>query len=92
MLQPEVWIVIERMQAAMPTTRLSEQELFVEVCSEDFLKFNFSGRGYKDQLCDAIAKTEVCEKDFWIIIYSYVAACVRMAYKVNEAAAVWQAW
>ena len=47
------------MQIAMQTNRLSEQELFPEVCSSDFLSFNFSGRGYKDQLADAIAKTEV---------------------------------
>ena len=32
-------------------------ELFVEVCSQDFLKFNFGGRGYQDQLYDSIAKT-----------------------------------
>ena len=46
---------------SMQVSRLSEEELFVEVCSSDFLSFNFSGRGYKDQLTDAIAKTEVSE-------------------------------
>ena len=34
-------------------------ELFEEVCSEDFLKFKFGSRGYQDQLYDAIAKTNV---------------------------------
>jgi acetyl-CoA carboxylase beta subunit len=33
-------------------------ELFAEVCSKDFLKFNFGGRGYQDQLYDSIAKTK----------------------------------
>ena len=28
------------------------------VCSKDFLKFNFGGRGYQDQLHDSIAKTK----------------------------------
>ena len=32
--------------------------LFEEVCSTDFLKFTFGGRGYQDQLYDAIAKTD----------------------------------
>ena len=32
--------------------------LFEEVCSIDFLKFSFGGRGYQDQLYDAIAKTD----------------------------------
>jgi len=32
-------------------------ELFEEVCSTDFLKFKFGGRGYQDQLYDSIAKT-----------------------------------
>ena len=36
-----------------------EDELFEEVCSEDFLKFKFGSRGYQDQLYDAIAKTNV---------------------------------
>jgi acetyl-CoA carboxylase beta subunit len=31
--------------------------LFEEVCSTDFLSFSFGGRGYSDQLTDAIAKT-----------------------------------
>lgn len=34
-------------------------ELFEEVCSTDFLNFNFGGRGYQDQLYDSIAKTGV---------------------------------
>lgn len=33
------------------------EELFEEVCSTDFLKFKFGGRGYQDQLYDSIAKT-----------------------------------
>lgn len=36
-----------------------KETLFEEVCSEDFLKFKFGGRGYQDQLNDSIAKTEV---------------------------------
>jgi acetyl-CoA carboxylase beta subunit len=31
--------------------------LFEEVCSEDFLKFEFGGRSYQDQLYDSISKT-----------------------------------
>ena len=38
---------------------VDENELFEEVCSEDFLKFKFGSRGYPDQLYDAIAKTNV---------------------------------
>ena len=34
------------------------ESLFEEVCSKDFLKFSFGGRGYQDQLYDSIAKTE----------------------------------
>lgn len=37
----------------------NREDLFEEVCSQDFLKFNFGGRGYQDQLNDSIAKTEV---------------------------------
>jgi len=33
--------------------------LFTEVCSTDVLGFSFGGRGYKEQLEDAIAKTKV---------------------------------
>jgi acetyl-CoA carboxylase beta subunit len=40
-----------------PSTRKSES-LFEEVCSVDFLKFSFGGRGYQDQLYDSIAKTD----------------------------------
>jgi acetyl-CoA carboxylase beta subunit len=36
-----------------------EVKLFEEVCSQDFLHFEFGGRGYQDQLYDAIAKTKV---------------------------------
>eukprot|EP00606_Chrysophyceae_sp_TOSAG23-5_P001599 GSChrysophyteH2.ASY1.ANO1.821.1 assembled CDS len=36
----------------------SRTELFEEVCSTDFLKFKFGGRGYQDQLHDSIAKTK----------------------------------
>mmetsp|Transcript_630 Transcript_630/g.1113 ORF Transcript_630/g.1113 Transcript_630/m.1113 type:complete len:333 (+) Transcript_630:4-1002(+) len=35
------------------------QEMFTEVCSQDFLSFSFGGRGYQDQLNDSIAKTSV---------------------------------
>ncbi|KAJ1422218.1 hypothetical protein B484DRAFT_332400 [Ochromonadaceae sp. CCMP2298] len=38
-------------------TQRSEQ--FAEVCSQDFLRFQFGGRSYQDQLNDSIAKTEV---------------------------------
>ena len=49
-------IVIE---AAEMASRLRESEtLFEEVCSVDFLKFSFGGRGYQDQLYDSIAKTD----------------------------------
>ena len=34
------------------------EPLFEEVCSVDFLKFSFGGRGYQDQLYDSIAKTD----------------------------------
>jgi acetyl-CoA carboxylase beta subunit len=34
-------------------------EQFAEVCSQDFLRFQFGGRSYQDQLNDSIAKTEV---------------------------------
>jgi acetyl-CoA carboxylase carboxyl transferase alpha subunit len=37
---------------------MSRTELFEEVCSQDFLKFKFGGRGYQDQLYDSIAKTK----------------------------------
>eukprot|EP00605_Chrysophyceae_sp_TOSAG23-4_P002843 GSChrysophyteH1.ASY1.ANO1.3131.1 assembled CDS len=37
---------------------MSRSELFEEVCSTDFLKFKFGGRGYQDQLHDSIAKTK----------------------------------
>ena len=37
---------------------MSREELFEEVCSQDFLKFKFGGRGYQDQLYDSIAKTQ----------------------------------
>lgn len=37
----------------------AREDLFEEVCSKDFLNFNFGGRGYQDQLNDSIAKTEV---------------------------------
>ena len=37
---------------------MSREELFEEVCSQDFLKFKFGGRGYQDQLFDSIAKTK----------------------------------
>ena len=37
---------------------MSREELFEEVCSQDFLKFKFGGRGYQDQLFDSIAKTQ----------------------------------
>jgi len=37
---------------------MSREELFEEVCSQDFLKFKFGGRGYQDQLYDSIAKTK----------------------------------
>ena len=33
-------------------------DLFEDVCSTDFLKFKFGGRGYQDQLYDSIAKTK----------------------------------
>lgn len=36
----------------------SRKELFAEVCSTDFLKFKFGGRGYQEQLYDSIAKTQ----------------------------------
>ena len=42
--------------------------LFEDVCSIDFLSFQFGGRSYQDQLYDSIAKTKVlsgvsvCEK------------------------------
>ena len=40
-------------------SKLRESEtLFEEVCSVDFLKFSFGGRGYQDQLYDSIAKTD----------------------------------
>ena len=43
--------------------------LFDDVCSVDFLSFQFGGRSYQDQLYDSIAKTKVlsgvlvCEKN-----------------------------
>ena len=42
----------------MSATSTQVEVLFDEVCSVDFLKFSFGGRGYQDQLYDAIAKTE----------------------------------
>jgi hypothetical protein len=33
--------------------------LFTDVCSMDLLGFSFGGRSYKDQLDEAIAKTQV---------------------------------
>jgi len=36
-----------------------EVKLFEDVCSQDFLHFEFGGRSYQDQLYDAIAKTKV---------------------------------
>ena len=42
----------------MAATATQVEVLFDEVCSVDFLKFSFGGRGYQDQLYDAIAKTE----------------------------------
>lgn len=42
----------------MAATTTQVEVLFDEVCSVDFLKFSFGGRGYQDQLYDAIAKTE----------------------------------
>jgi acetyl-CoA carboxylase carboxyl transferase subunit beta len=41
----------------MATPSRNSEILFEEVCSIDFLKFSFGGRGYQDQLYDAIAKT-----------------------------------
>ena len=41
----------------MTTPSRNSEILFEEVCSIDFLKFSFGGRGYQDQLYDAIAKT-----------------------------------
>ncbi len=35
------------------------QPLFTDVCSTDLLGFAFAGRSYKDQLDEAIAKTQV---------------------------------
>jgi len=35
--------------------------LFTDVCSTDLLGFSFGGRSYKDQLDEAIAKTQVRE-------------------------------
>ena len=35
--------------------------LFTDVCSTDLLGFSFGGRSYKDQLDEAIAKTQVGE-------------------------------
>eukprot|EP00952_Eustigmatos_sp_NYUAD-ZCMA_P010102 41632-Eustigmatos_ZCMA.PRE.1 len=40
---------------------LDGKKLFDEVCSDDPLGFTFSGRSYRSQLTDAIAKTEVRE-------------------------------
>ena len=37
----------------------TREDLFEEVCSQDFLSFSFGGRGYQDQLNDSIAKTSV---------------------------------
>ena len=37
---------------------MKRQELFQEICSQDFLQFSFSGRSYQDQLYDSIAKTK----------------------------------
>ena len=37
----------------------ANQELFQEVISKDFLSFSFNGRGYQDQLNDAITKTNL---------------------------------
>eukprot|EP01035_Chromulina_nebulosa_P007008 gene7008-9448_t len=40
---------------------IKRTELFHDICSKDFLPFSFGGRGYRDQLDDAIAKTsELC--------------------------------
>lgn len=36
----------------------SREKMFEEVCSTDFLKFKFGGRGYQDQLFDSVAKTQ----------------------------------
>jgi hypothetical protein len=37
---------------------VSRTALFEEVCSTDFLRFEFGGRSYQDQLYDSIAKTK----------------------------------
>jgi acetyl-CoA carboxylase beta subunit len=36
----------------------AREELFAEVCSTDFLEFNFNGRAYRDQIADSVAKTK----------------------------------
>lgn len=36
----------------------SREIIFEDICSVDFLKFKFGGRGYQEQLYDSIAKTD----------------------------------
>jgi hypothetical protein len=47
------------MQGVSETSIKVENELYQEVCSQDFLGFSFAGRGYASQIKDAVAKTEV---------------------------------
>lgn len=48
----------ERDADKMVSALRESETLFEEVCSVDFLKFSFGGRGYQDQLYDSIAKTD----------------------------------